>query len=163
VAEQLLGDKSERVLTAACKAIATNKVKSAGPHLLTLVKNTTAPAKGRVAAFDALVSLGVPELAAAADAAQNDPLAALHTAAAKELAAAFPKAANEDKKDIIDALGGLPGAEADFVIASLVADLAGQKIPVDAQLELIEAAEKRNSPLVKEKLSAWQNGFPATD
>jgi quinoprotein glucose dehydrogenase len=171
VAQQLLGDKSDKVVIATCAALDANGVKAAGPQLLALVQNTKAPSKARIAALDALSKIGAAELPAALTAASSDADGSLKTeatklhgqtdpsAAARQLIASFGPAQLAEKKQILVALGDNPSAEAGKGLAALMADFA--KVPPAAQLELIEAAAKR--PESKAAVAAYEAALPKTD
>ena len=170
VAAELLADKSERIVIAACHALEANGVKDAAPHLLKALQATTASIPARIAALQTLAALDAKELPAALAAAAADPSPALKTAAskylaksdpaaaAKQLAAAYATAAIAEKKTILSALGENLDAEADTVLAGLVRDLAKQ--PPAVQLELLEAASARKADAVKAAVATWQATLP---
>ncbi|NBU45714.1 MAG: heme-binding protein, partial [Betaproteobacteria bacterium] len=61
-----------------------------------------------------------------------------------------------EKQNAIVTLGGLPSAEADAVIATLVSDLVAGKLAPELQLELLEAADKRTDAKVKAGLEQFK-------
>jgi quinoprotein glucose dehydrogenase len=172
---QLLADKSSNVAIAAIDAVAALKVKAAGPALLAYVANKAAPAKARIKALSTLAGVDAPELPEAIKAALTDKDSGLRIEAsamlgrlnpdeaAKQLSAVFSESGVSEKKAIITALGGLKSAAADKALAVLLGDLQAGKIPGEVQLELLEAAAKREAPEVKTALSAYQNALPAGD
>jgi len=169
VAQQLLSDKSEKVVAAACKAIEANDVKAAGPALLAVVKDTKGNEKTRLAALDTLGKLGAPELSAAVQVASSDANSALKTeatsllgksdpsASAKQLIASYPKSTDAEKKHILTALGDNPSPEAAKALTDLMTGFA--KVPPSVQLELLEAAGKRAKPAV----ASYEAALPKTD
>ena len=167
VAADLLADKSEKILIAACEAISSNDVKTAGPHVLALLKNDKAPQKARLAALDALSKLATPELDAGLLAAGGDKNAALKTAASKlmgkrnpdtaaeQLSTAWATADAAQKQDIATALGETKSKKAGEFLAKLVAGLANE--PAEGQLEIIEAAAKHDA--AKAALDAYEKAL----
>jgi quinoprotein glucose dehydrogenase len=163
----LLDPKFATVASAAIEAAISLKVTGGGPALLAFLGDAKAPAKVRAQALKALSALDDPKLSEAVRLAAKDADSGLRLAAtamlgaidpelaAKNLHAAFPGANLDDKKQILTSLGGLKSAAADEALAALIADAKGGKIPAEARLELIEAAEKHAAPRVKDALSAW--------
>ena len=80
--------------------------------------------------------------------------------AAQQLVNAFPKAAAGEKKVIISALGDLKGTGADRALTAMLSDLRAGKVAPEVQLELIEAAEKRESAEVKTTLAGYHSALP---
>ncbi len=166
VAADLLAEKSEGIVIAACRALEANAVKNAAPHLLKLVQAATATVPARTAALQTLAALDAKELPAALTAAAADPSPALKTAASKflaktdpaaaatQLAAAYATAAIAEKKSILTALGDNPSPKADAELAAIFQTF--DKQPRAVQLELLEAAGKRKAPTVVTALAAWQ-------
>jgi len=164
---QLLASKQERVLLAAIDAIYKLRITDEAAALHALVANADASPKARAAALQTLASFEDPKLSEAIKIALAGKDSALRVAAtahlgklkpdeaATQLATIFPTAAAAEKRQILTALGGLKGAEADRVLLAMLAEARAGKIPADAQLELIEAAGKRNSSEVKASLDAW--------
>lgn len=167
VAADLLADKSEKTLIAACEAISANDVKTAAPHVLALLRNDKAPQKARLAALDALSKLATPELEAGLIAAGGDKNAALKTAASKlmgkrnpdtatqQLIGAWATADGAQKQDIATALGETKSTKAAEFLAKLVAGISNE--PAEAQLEIIEAAGKHEG--AKAALAAYQKAL----
>jgi quinoprotein glucose dehydrogenase len=174
-ARPLVAAKTEPVATAAIEAASALGARGAAPLLLELMKESGRSPKVRAAALRALGSLEASELSEAIKLAVTDPDPALRVEAstmlgkldpeesAKQLSAAFAAAQPAEKKQILVALGNLKSVGADGVLAGLFEDFKAGKIPVEAQLELLEASEKHGTPELKAKLSDWQNGLPATD
>ncbi len=172
---KVLAASSSDVAIAAIDAVAALKVKEAGPALLAYIGNKTAPAKARIKALGTLAGIDAPELPAAIKIALTDKDSGLRIEAsamlgkldpdeaARQLTAVFSESGIPEKKAIISALGGLKSAGADKAIMVLLGDLRAGKIAGEAQLELLEAAAKRNAPEVKTALASYQNALPAGD
>jgi quinoprotein glucose dehydrogenase len=171
VAAQLLQSKSEKLTIATAEAISTAGAKSAASHLLALVQNGKAASKARLAGLEALSTLNAPELNAAITTASADPDPALKTeaskllgkndpaTAAKQLSAAFSKAATAQKKQILNALGDNSSPVAGQALAALLGNFT--KVPNEVQLELLEAAAKR--PESKDALAKYQAALSPSD
>ncbi|MEO8353634.1 MAG: HEAT repeat domain-containing protein, partial [Chthoniobacteraceae bacterium] len=175
VLPKLLAGKSKAVATSAIGAVKTLGIKNAGASLMALLSRTDVPASVRAEALKALSGLGDPKLAAAVKLAMADKDPALRVEAigilgklnpdeaVKELMTTFPTAATPEKKQIIDFLAGIKGAHADAAIATLLGEMKTGRIPDEAKLEVLEAARKRDSAVIKEKLSEYENSLPAGD
>lgn len=155
VAADLLGDKSEKIVIAACEALAANDVKTSVTHVLAVLKNDKAAQKVRLAALAVLAKFATPEFETALAVAGGDKNAALKTAASKlmgkrtpdlaatQLIAAWESADASEKADIASALGETKSAKSGEFLAKLVGSLANE--PAAAQLEITEAAEKHDN------------------
>jgi quinoprotein glucose dehydrogenase len=165
--------QSEGVALAAIHVVQALEMKNTGSLLLDLMAQKQVSPKVRAEALKTLAAFNDPKLKNAIKLAVADKNPGLRVEAsamlgkldpgeaAKQLGAAFTDAALDEKKQIISALGDLPGAAADQALAGLLADAA--KIPPEAKLELIEAAEKRKSEDVRAKLGAYLGTAPAKD
>jgi quinoprotein glucose dehydrogenase len=146
---------------AAIAAVEKLALTEAAPHLAALVKSPSAPAPVRVAALrtlgssefkvqsSKLLSDSVTLALADADAAVRRE--AVKLAAVANATTAVPLLARvlAEEKDLrlhqaaLTALGDLPGAEADAVLATQLTLLIDKKLPPELELELLEAAAKR--------------------
>jgi putative heme-binding domain-containing protein len=172
---KLLGARSLKVQLASVEAAEGLRAKAIAPSLHGLIAKLDASAKLRGAALHALAAFDDAKLAEAIKLAVTDKDPALRIEAttmlgklnpeeaARQLSAAYAAAAVSEKKQIIAALGDLKGAAADQALAGLVDELTAGKTPAEAQLELIEAAEKRKAPEVKAKLAVWTNSIAGKD
>ena len=175
VLPQLLAVKSEKLALSTIDALAALGAKDAGPALLETISNKERSPKVRALALHTLGGLGDPSLAEAVKLAIVDKDAALRVEAramlgkldpneaAAQLASAFTDAANPEKKAILKALADLKSPAADQALAALLDGLAANKVPAEVQLELLEAAAKRNAPEVKTKFAAYQDNLPKGD
>lgn len=166
---KLLAAKSEKVRIAAIDTAEYLKATTLAPAFHALMAQKDAPAKVRGSALHALAAFDDPKLGDAIKLAVIDKDPALRVEAttmlgkrdpneaAKQLIGAYATAAVSEKKQIIASLGDLKGATADQAIVGLIDELIAGKTPPEAQLEIIEAAEKRKAPDVKAKLAIWTN------
>ncbi len=164
---RLLTDPSEKVLIAASEAMAANGVKKSSTALTSVVQNTKAPVKARIAALDALAKLATPEFETALASASTDADQAMKTAASKfagklnpdtavsQLSTAWTTATPAQKQDIADVLGDVKSAKAGEFLAKLVAGIA--KEPGEAHLEILEAAAKHES--AKASVAAYEKAL----
>ncbi|MES2709855.1 MAG: PVC-type heme-binding CxxCH protein [Verrucomicrobiota bacterium] len=83
--------------------------------------------------------------------------------AVESLAAALMAGTPEDSRGVFTALDGLPGAEAEAVLAAQLDRLSAGGVPAGAKLELLEAAAKREAPAVKEALAKYEAALPKDD
>ncbi len=170
----VLFTKAAPIATAAIEAVSTLEAKANAPLLLELMNDTSVSAKVRGAALRTLGGFEAAELSEAIKLALTDSAASLRVEAstmlgkldpeesAQQLSAAFAGAEPAEKKQILVALGGLKGAGADAALTTLFGEFTAGKIPAEAQLELLEAIEKRDA--LKPKLAEWQQSqMAATD
>jgi quinoprotein glucose dehydrogenase len=171
----LLASKSEPVATGALDAAAALDAKESGPAVFALFSRKEAPPKLRAAALRTLGTLDDPRLPEAITIGAADESPALRVQAlgylgklkpddaAAQLAKTFPDAALPEKKTIIALLGDNPSAEADNALGGFLDELKAGKIPAEAKLELLEAAEKRQAAELKTRLAAYQQTLPPGD
>ncbi len=168
--------KDAPIADAAIQAAVALDAKQSAPLLLDLMRKPAIAPKVRGAALRALGGFEAAELSEAIKLALTDSAASLRVEAsamlgkldpeesAKQLSAAFASAEPAEKKQILVALGGLKGTGADAALTTLFAEFQSGKIPAEAQLELLEAVEKRANPELKAKFTAWQQTLlTATD
>jgi quinoprotein glucose dehydrogenase len=172
---RLLGAKSRNVQLATVETAQSLGAKSLAPALHSLMGQKDASAKLRGAALKALATFDDAKLADAIKIALTDKDAGLRIEAtsllgkrdpdeaARQLSAIYATATVSEKKQIIASLGGIKGAAADQVIVGLLDELVAGKVPAEAQLELVETAEKRKAPDVKAKLAVWTNSNVGRD
>ncbi len=172
---KLLADQNEHVAIAALDAAASLWMKDATAEIGALMSQPKVPVKVRGKALETLAALDDPKLSDAVKIALTDKDAALRVQAtallakldpneaAKQLSAAYAGAAVAEKKAILVALGEIKSAAVDQEIATLLDDLAAGKVPGEAQLELLEAAAKREGADVKTQLAAYSAELPQGD
>ncbi|MBI5799953.1 MAG: HEAT repeat domain-containing protein [Verrucomicrobia bacterium] len=163
------------VRLAAVKAVDQLDVADMNSVLFELVSDTKANTGVRVGALNRLAALRDAQLAAALDIAAKDKAEPLRVAATTlrakttkgsavaPLLAVIATGSVGEKQNAIAMIGGLPGAEADGVIASLVTELAGGTLAPELSLEVIEAGEKRADTNVKAGLDKFKAQRRADD
>jgi quinoprotein glucose dehydrogenase len=173
VLPQVFAPQSAAVTSAALEAAIALEVKEAGAAIFALVGDANSKASIRAQALKALAALNDPKLGDAVRLAAKDSDSSVRVAAtamlgafdpeqaAQQLRAAFPSANLADKTQIITSLGNLKSAAADQALAALLDEAKAGKIPLEAQLELIEAATKHEA--VKAQFAAWQDALAAAD
>ena len=163
------------VRLAAVKAATQLDVADVNRVLFELVSATNADTAVRVSALNRLAAAKHGQLEAALEAAATDKAEPLRIAAMSirsksskggtvaPLQAIISRGTVGEKQNAIATLGGIVGAEADAVIASLVTDLAAGKLAPELQLEVLEAAEKRTAASVKAGLDKFKAQRRADD
>ncbi|MFZ9747626.1 MAG: DUF7133 domain-containing protein, partial [Opitutaceae bacterium] len=153
-------------LTAALQALPALELEGATATLLALLGDEARPAASRVAALQLLDRRQDPRLAEAVRVAgaSQDPtlrLAALPLAtrlapetAVPVLTALVERGTPAEQKAAFRSLGFSRQEAADDLIAAQLRALATGKVAPEAELELLNAAERRNGPAVKDLLAA---------
>lgn len=169
-----LTELSEPVALAALNAVAVVGDASATPALAKIFE-TEVPDTVRISAMRAAHQLELPQakewtesliysktsavrIAAAGLLGDSDP-----KLAAEGLAAALSDGTPQDMRAAFIELGALNSPEADRLITVQLDALAAGKVPVIARLELLEAAAKREAPVVKEALARYEASLPKDD
>jgi quinoprotein glucose dehydrogenase len=167
-AEPLLTKAPDAVRIAAAQTLAKLGLTESAGLLLNLVKNPELNAPVRIAALKALADLKAPQLTEAIAIAKADKSEALRKESSRLLGAGDAASAIESLKETLqrgsiseqqtayDTLGGIKGKEADAVIRSALDQLLSGKLRPELALDVLEAAAKRSSPSIKEKLAAYQ-------
>ncbi len=175
IAGAVLSVRTPAVAKAALEAIGQLGATTTSPLLLALLKDTAIPAKVRALALHTLGTLQAPELADAIKIALTDTNPSVRVEAstmlgkldpeesARQLAVAFTGAEPEEQQQILIALGDLEGPGANTALGAIFEDFKAGKVAAEAQLEVLEAIEKRPSDELKAKLAAWKQNLPATD
>ncbi|HUR59572.1 MAG TPA: HEAT repeat domain-containing protein, partial [Opitutaceae bacterium] len=168
LADLLVPTTARAVQAAAITAIETLKINAAGDLLFAVVTNEQQAATTRAQALTTLAHLKYSRLAEAVRLAGDSPesalrLAALPIAADLEPEKAAPVVAKlgtqgtvAEQKVAFEALGSLHHADADVTIAAELRLLQAGQIAPEVQLELVEAAAKRDDPTVKELLAQYR-------
>ena len=172
---KLLAAKSSPVVIGALEAASALQAKGAAGPAFALVARKNADGKVRAAALKTLAAIDDPRAAEAVRLAIADTNVTVRVTAhgllgnlnpdeaVAHLSKAFVAAGALEKKAIIVALGEIKGAQADKALAELLTQLKAGKIPNEALLELLEAAEKRTDPELKAQLAAYQNSLPSSE
>ncbi|HYP17755.1 MAG TPA: hypothetical protein VEQ65_11140, partial [Opitutus sp.] len=175
VASQLLtAGTSEEVQEAAIDAIQSLEVRNAAELLAGVMRDSSQPETTRAAALRALDKLRDPRLAEWVTLARDSDAPALRLAALPLAARISPEAAApvlerlvtagtpEEQKIAYRTLGGFDHPSADELLAAQAKKLATGEVPAAAQLELLEALEKRPSPAIKQLLAERETAINAS-
>lgn len=171
----LLKSGPEPVRVAAARAVGRLEITNAGPALAELVADSGASGRVRSEALKALAATDDPRLETALGAARADPDVELRRAATllqgkgktsdavARLAATLEGGSMGEKQAALAALAGLADPAADDVISGWLTRLLAGDVPREIRLDVLEAADKRSSPQVKEKLEKYQESRPKDD
>jgi quinoprotein glucose dehydrogenase len=171
---KVLGQGPEAVQLAALDAISSLQLKEAGPHLLAAVKKEDAPVAVRAGALKALDAFDNPDVLDAVASAEKANAAALRLAALQIVARRAPERAlpivrrlaaegsESEQQAAFLSMAQMQGSEKPKLIVAALDQLAAGKVKPGAQLELIEAAEKSDSPVVKARWAKQQAAWKAT-
>jgi quinoprotein glucose dehydrogenase len=159
----------------AVKLVAKLGVKEVGPTLLAMVEDEKLPAPVRAETIQALAALKDERLERAMKTALADTEPGVRIAglrvqariAPAEALAAMPAALEQrnrvEPQGALAILGDMKSDEADKLLALWLERLLAGKVPAELQLDLLEAAAKRNTPALKEKLAKFEAGRPKND
>jgi quinoprotein glucose dehydrogenase len=147
-----------------------------GPVLRALATDTTKSAAMRVETLKALAALKDSQLLQVAERAlkDDDPRIrhegrriVLRTkephAAVAELRGVLEKGAMVERQGALALLAEMKAPEADSVLADCLDKLMSQGVPVEIQLDVLEAAKKRGTAELKNKLTKYQAALPKED
>jgi quinoprotein glucose dehydrogenase len=150
-------------------------IKEVGPALFEIAADTKRPAATRIETLRALETLKDSRLEKARELALKDGDPRLRAEGRRLLARANPAAAlpllrealekgeTVERQGAYAVLGGMKDAEADTVLARDLEKLLANKLPADVQLDLLDAAAKRQAADVKEKLAKFEAGRSKSD
>ena len=157
-------ESSEPVRLAALRALGPVPLPSAGPSLLAIVLNPTWKAETRTEALRALERLSDPRLAEAVKAAMTDPAPDLRVEGQRLLARLRPSDALPVLSQVLETgslreqqgafavLGGMPASASDAILSQWLDRLKAGKIAPEVELDLLEAARRRNTPEIARRL-----------
>ncbi|PYL00107.1 MAG: heme-binding protein [Verrucomicrobia bacterium] len=175
VLAEILRSAPEGARVAAARAASRLTITEAGPVLSELVGDTKLSGRVRVEALKALAALDDPRLEEALTLAHSDTNEDLRRAAtmlqgkvkssnaATKLTATLDNGSLGEKQAALAALGALQDPAADDVLSGRLTRLLAGDVPREIQLDLLEAAAKRSSEAVKEKLEKYQESKPKDD
>ncbi|HWA84738.1 MAG TPA: HEAT repeat domain-containing protein [Opitutus sp.] len=155
----------ESVGVATAEAVAALEVRDAGGSLMASVRDSAQPSATRAAALETMEKLGAARLADAVAFAGTSDAPVLRLAALPIAARISPEAAApllerlatsgtvDERRAAYKALAGSKAPLADRVLAEQLKQLAAGTVPPGAQLELVEAAQKRSDPTVRKLLA----------
>jgi quinoprotein glucose dehydrogenase len=157
-----------RVRQEAARLVARLGIKEVGPLLQTIVADRTLPAAVRSESLRALETLNDPRLREAMKLALEDSDARLRNQGRRTLARLQPVEAADvleralqqgttiERQGALAILGDVPGQAADDILGRWLDKLAAGQVPVEMQLDLLEAAARRSNPAIKEKLAHYE-------
>lgn len=165
----LLGTAPAPLRIAAAEAAVQLKSTRALPALLALVQDAAAPAVARAAALRALVALKSPAVAEALKFAASDKAEPVRLEASKlnaelnpndaagQLSSRLSSGSIAEQQGAFQSLGNLRSDSADAILADWLDRLMKREVANEVMLDLVEAAEKRSSTAVKQRLAAYQD------
>ncbi|MEO6568104.1 MAG: HEAT repeat domain-containing protein, partial [Opitutaceae bacterium] len=157
------------VQAAAVNAVETLEITAAGDLLFAVVSNEQQGAAARVQALSALFHFKHPRLGEAVRLAGASPIPSLRLAALPIAAKLTPETAAPvlvklgaegnipEQKAAFEALGSLAHPDADTVLAAQLRKLQSGEVAPEVQLELVEAAKKREESTVKKLLAEYND------
>jgi quinoprotein glucose dehydrogenase len=166
---------SDAVRGAGAKVAAKLGIREIGPALVKLAEDASQPAGRRVEAIDALASLNDPQLetvmqtALAAEApevraAGRRVLAKLDPAqAVGALQKALESGETVERQNALATLAALDDPRVDAILSAWLDKLLAGDVAAEIQLDLLEAAAKRKSGDVQERLAKYEAGRAADD
>ncbi len=175
VIARVINDSPNEVRVAAIHAAAKLSLGESSEALATIVGDTKLPSKTRVEALKALGELHDARLADAVKIAVADSDEKLRTEGNRLQAEIKPGDATAqiekiletgsvtEKQGALATLNDLEGDAPDKILAVWLDKLIAGKVPKEIQLDLIEAAEKRQSESVKTKLKQYEDSRPKDD
>ena len=161
--------KPGALLVALAEAVAQLDLKPAATELTALVRNSSAPADGRVAALRAVARVSqdkslVTDLIKLSASDSNEPLrleaSKLNAEfnpndAAGQLAAKLSSGSLAEQQSAFTSLGTLKSDAADAILAEWLDKLMKREVANEVMLDLVEAAGKREATAVKSRLEAY--------
>ncbi len=171
----LLKSSATPVKLAAIKVATQLGIKGSSANAFEMLADTTQPSTVRVETLKSLATLKDPKLADAVKLGLADKDEALRTEAAKIQAQLKPKNATAQIKATLEkgslgekqaafaTLAGLSDGAADEIFSQWLDKLLAKQIPTELQLDLLDAAAKRNAATVKDKLQKFETSRPAED
>ncbi|MGD9647124.1 MAG: PVC-type heme-binding CxxCH protein [Pirellulales bacterium] len=171
----IFATNSDKALTAAAECVAALQIKEAAPHLAALVADQRQLSSLRAVALAALATLEAAELEAAVKLAIDSTDANLRTAGRGHLAKlsaaeampllrdALETGSLAEKQGALAALGIVDSAQADELLAALIDHLSAGKLPAELALDLLDAAARRDSSAVRDKLAAYESARASDD
>lgn len=175
VLTDLIRKAPESVSITAIQAAKDLEITNVAPILSELVASSSLNANVRIEALRALSTLNLQVFQKALNVAQSDSNEQLRKAAtelqafakssdaAAKLEAMLQKGTLGEKQAAFAALGALADPAADEVLEKWLDKLVAGQVPKELELDLIEAAGKRSSSAVKEKLAKYQASRPKDD
>jgi quinoprotein glucose dehydrogenase len=171
----LLKNPSGPVELAALKVAIKLGITEAAAIAFTLVADGERSGRIRTEALRALSTLKSGRLTEAVKLALADKDETLRTEATKiqaqlkpsdagaRLRATLERGTTREKQSAFATIAGMPGSAADEILAQWLERLNEKQVPAELQLDLIEAAGKRQAREVKDRLTRFERARPADD
>ena len=168
----LIKDKSDTVQESLLGAVGHLPLKGVGADLFGVMADRNRSEASRVNALRALDRSNDPKLSDAIELALNSGEASLRIEGQGLLAKLDPKKAipvlekvletglKNEQQGAFDTLGAMPAGPADHLLAKWLDKLASGKLAPELELNLVEAANRRGSDVVKAKLAAIEASHP---
>src|ERR1043166_5910613 len=166
---------SDRIKLAATRAAGVLNITSEGAKPIDLVMDVNASSSLRVEALRSMANNKDPQLTEATRRARADKDESLRKVAMKiqaqlqpqdalpELRLMLENGSISEKQTAFAMLGALPNAEADEIISQWLDKLLGKDVAPELQLDLLDAAAKRESHAIKDRLGKFEMSRPAAD
>jgi quinoprotein glucose dehydrogenase len=150
-------------------------VADAVPHLQALLQDAKRSSRARVEALKALAGMQAQGWEAAVAKAVTDPAEPVRVAAygllarldaavsLKLLEGAMERGSVRERQAALATLGGARGREADTVVERLLGRLLAGQMPAELQLDLLNAAERRRTPAIRQALEQYRARLPQDD
>lgn len=173
--DALLQNSSTTVKLAAIKVATKLGIKEGASAAFALLADEKQRGDVRVEALKALSALKATKLVEAVKLALASTDEALRNEATKiqarlnpsdataKLRATLDKGTTGEKQAALATLATVPGGTADEILSQWLDKLLAKQVPADLQLDLLEAAAKRQSREVKDKLAKFESARPAED
>ena len=164
----LLKDSPGSIQEVVARLAAQLSISTAGEPLFLLASNASADVNARVEAIKALGVLKDKHLAQIAKIAIGDKNAKVRREGLQALAGADPAAAVEaiaqvvqtgsatERQGAVLALSQIKSKEADGVLGKMLDQLLAGQLAPEIQVDVLEAAKKRDQPALKEKLARYE-------
>lgn len=167
VVGDILKNAPDAIRAEGAKLIAQYSLTQFGPELRELLADKEARPATRVEALKALAAINDPKLIEALDLASGDSSEAVRKEASSlrvkinpgdavgQLVAVLEKGSLGEQQNAFATLATLPGTEPDAVIGAWFDKLVGGTLKRELALDVLEAAKKRDSAPLKEKLAKY--------
>jgi quinoprotein glucose dehydrogenase len=166
---------SDRLKLTATRIAGVLNVKDTGVSSFDIVTDTAAASSLRVEALKSMANGKDPRLVNAVTLALADKDEALRKEATRiqaqmqpadalaQLRSTLEQGSIGEKQNAFTTLGALTNADADLLLSEWLDRLLAKEVKPELQLDLLDAAAKRESPIVKEKLHKFELARPAAD
>src|SRR5262249_33654759 len=166
---------SDKVSLTATRVAAKLDVKEVGPVLRQLLADREQSPRARVEALEAVVRLNDPKVPEAMELALEDSQAEVRVVGRRVLARLQPEAALTELATVLDSgelieqqaalalLGEIKGSGSAALLVQWLDKALQGTVPVEMQLDLLEAAAKRPLPQVQERVKRLKSAAPGDD